>query len=258
MTSTRAGRRRPILSASSATLLLLVAVVVGACSADAGAAPAASVPAASASAAALGAPGASPTAIPTPVPTRAPSARPTPLPTRAPPSPIVALVPFGSVSKKTLQGLASGFEKAYGIEVTVLQAADVPEAARDPERDQLIPEEVIKALRYDFPDVTANRAAVLIGVVDEDLYLRRRPEWAWAFGLRSLGRFAVVSTARMDAPNGTASAKTQGTRLRKMVTKYIGLMYFDLDESDDPGSVMYGDIGGIGDLDAMGEDLPLP
>ncbi len=241
--------RRPPIAAL--VLLLAIVMAAAACSTDAGAAggsPGASLaPSAAASSAATA------TAAPRrPAPTRVPVA------TVAPPAPIVALVPFGAMSKKTVQSLAAYYEETYDITVTVLPAAPIEDAARDRARGQLIAEELVKTLRYDYPETTANRSAVLIGVVDEDLYIRKRSDWAWAFGLRSLGRFAIVSTARMDAPNGSASTKTQTLRLRKMVTKYIGLMYFDLEESEDPKSVLYGDIGGIADLDGMGEKLNLP
>jgi hypothetical protein len=42
-------------------------------------------------------------------------------------------------------------------------------------------------------------------------------------------------------------------RLRKMVGKNIGIVYFGLDISTDPGSMLYGDIGGPQELDEMSE-----
>ena len=44
-------------------------------------------------------------------------------------------------------------------------------------------------------------------------------------------------------------------RLQKLVTKNIGLLYFGLPLSDDPGSVLYRDVGGQSDLDRMSEDF---
>jgi hypothetical protein len=40
-----------------------------------------------------------------------------------------------------------------------------------------------------------------------------------------------------------------------MVTRDIGLMYFGLAPNDDPASVLYRNLGGVDDLDRMGEDL---
>ena len=128
-------------------------------------------------------------------------------------------------------------------------------AAWDQQRGQLVAEDVITSLKASYAQVVADPGAVVIGLVTTDLYLRERPDWAWAFGLRAEGRFAVVSTARMGWPLGLASDERTMSRLRKMVTKDIGLMYFGLSASDDSHSVMYRNIGGIDDLDRMGEEF---
>jgi len=70
-------------------------------------------------------------------------------------------------------------------------------------------------------------------------------------------RFAVVSTARMDdaawgrAPDG----QRLEIRLRKMVTKNLGILYFALNQTSDRRSVMFGPILGLRDLDSAGEDF---
>jgi hypothetical protein len=46
----------------------------------------------------------------------------------------------------------------------------------------------------------------------------------------------------------------ESARLRKMATRYIGILYFGLPLSFDRDSVLYQDILGVTDLDAMGED----
>ena len=44
-------------------------------------------------------------------------------------------------------------------------------------------------------------------------------------------------------------------RLRKMVGKNIGIMYFGLEMSADPASMLYSNIGGPQELDAMSEQF---
>jgi len=44
-------------------------------------------------------------------------------------------------------------------------------------------------------------------------------------------------------------------RLRKMVTKNIGVLYYELPTTDDPRSVMYDGINSVEDLDNMCEDF---
>ena len=46
-----------------------------------------------------------------------------------------------------------------------------------------------------------------------------------------------------------------GTRLRKMVTKDIGILYYGLPQSQNPSSVLYNGIMGIEELDQVGEDF---
>jgi hypothetical protein len=79
-------------------------------------------------------------------------------------------------------------------------------------------------------------------------------QWRFTFSLRSEeDHFAVVSYARMDPARlgGRTDAERLKTRLRKMVAKNIGIMYYGLPISQDPRSVLYGQIGGVRELDEM-------
>jgi hypothetical protein len=62
----------------------------------------------------------------------------------------------------------------------------------------------------------------------------------------------VISTARFNAYRAGEAMQMQ--RLRKMITKNLGILYYGLGSSQDPGSVMYGQIMGPDDLDAVSED----
>jgi hypothetical protein len=67
-----------------------------------------------------------------------------------------------------------------------------------------------------------------------------------------------VSTARRDRDClglVTVSHERMTSRLRKMVTKNIGILYFRLPLSDDPRSVLYSKIGGAQEFDRMSEDF---
>jgi predicted Zn-dependent protease len=81
--------------------------------------------------------------------------------------------------------------------------------------------------------------------------MRGYAEWNFVFSYRwDDGGYAVVSTARM-----TNSDEVTLSRLRKMVTKSVGVMYYGLSVSDDPASVLYTPLS-VDDLDRMGENLP--
>ncbi len=94
----------------------------------------------------------------------------------------------------------------------------------------------------------------LSGEVQENLSLF--VNWRFAFGWRVVNaRTAVVSTARMSLhykgePFWGTSVKV---RMRKIVTKDIGILYYGLSQSDNPKSVLYNSILGIQELDKVGE-----
>jgi len=105
--------------------------------------------------------------------------------------------------------------------------------------------------------LAADPNAIIIGLTSQDMYIARK-DWRLAFGRRDAHTpTAVVSTARMnlhysDQPFWGSSANI---RLRKVVTKDIGIFYYGLSQSDNPRSVLYNGILGIQELDAVGEEF---
>ncbi len=96
----------------------------------------------------------------------------------------------------------------------------------------------------------------MIGITENDMYIRKF-SWLFAFSYRAENRFAIVSSARMNPvnlgkPNDPALLQT---RVRKMITKNIGILYFHLPQNNNPRSVLYRSILGIDDLDGVGEDF---
>ena len=171
----------------------------------------------------------------------------------APPGRTVHLAPLGDFPSSQLRELADFYAERYGLQVHVLPPTLIPGPARDTARNQVVAEGVIEGLRAAYPEA-GDPARVIIAVTSEDLRIRGRPDWVWAFGLRTEGHLAVLSTARMGPVPGPFGDRLEAARLRKMVTKYIGALYYGLPESADPRSVIYGPILGVRDLDAMGED----
>jgi predicted Zn-dependent protease len=88
------------------------------------------------------------------------------------------------------------------------------------------------------------------------MYIRKY-SWAFGFTYRVENRFAVVSSARMNPIilGRPADPVLLQTRLRKMITKNLGILYFHLPQSNDPSSVLYRSILGIDDLDRVGESF---
>ena len=107
-----------------------------------------------------------------------------------------------------------------------------------------------------YANLAADPNAVVIGLTDEDMYIRGE-KWQYAFSYRSGGRFAVVSSARMNPVNlgGEANDVLTESRMRKMVLKNIGVLFYFYPTNHDPKSVLYDGVAGVEDLDNMGEDF---
>ena len=125
--------------------------------------------------------------------------------------------------------------------------------AFDQARRQLVAEELVQMLRDRHKG--GGRSRVVIGVTSWDMYIRARP-WQFGFSWRE-APYAVVSYARMDParlgePHGEERLLR---RLRKMISKNLGVLMFRLGPSTDRTSLMYQDIMGVDDLDRIDEDL---
>ena len=169
----------------------------------------------------------------------------------------IYFVPLGTPDPPFLDSLAAYLEQRYQVRVVKLAGLPLDESVVDNRRRQLVAEALIALMRREYPREAGDGSAVLVGITAHDLYIAGHAKWRWAFSLRVDERLAVVSTARMDdAAWGKApDPQRLEIRLRKMVTKNLGILYFGLDQSSDRRSVMFGPILGLGDLDSIGEDF---
>ena len=166
------------------------------------------------------------------------------------------LVPLGGFSDATVKDLASYYRSKYGLSVGTLPNVDLTPTAINPERQQLIAEEAVEIMKQANPDLSNDPQAIMIGLTFEDMYIAQK-DWRFSFSWREQGKYAVVSTGRMDLPLAYQSVSEDliRTRLRKMVTKNVGVLYYHLEQSDNPRSVLYRNVGGIRELDYMGEEF---
>jgi cytochrome c-type biogenesis protein CcmH/NrfG/predicted Zn-dependent protease len=165
-------------------------------------------------------------------------------------------VPLSKFAAASLTKLAKSCKQKTGIEVIVTQPVPFALDTVDKRRQQVVAEEAISLMKLRYPDLASDPNAIVIGVTDEDLFVRRE-DWQFAFCYRMLGRFAVVSSARMNPANlgGSANDLLTESRMRKMLLKNIGILYYHLPVNHDPKSVLYEDVGEVADLDKMGEDF---
>jgi hypothetical protein len=124
---------------------------------------------------------------------------------------------------------------------------------RDPTRGQLAVEDLVPDLEATYPEA-ADPNHVVIAVLRGDIYTKGRPDWRFVFrgGDDHVG---VVSTARMHAAIGPFGDLVEAGRLRKMVTRSIGFLYYGIPFSVVPQSVLYVQLLGVSDIDRMGDDF---
>ena len=166
----------------------------------------------------------------------------------------IVLAPFGEFPDAVAREIANHFASKYGLDVVVAAPLALPRDAWDTSRGQVDSEVLLRTLERTYP-ATAMRT-IVIGLTDEDMF-NSGMSWQYAFSNRLPPRFAVVSPVHMDRGclGFQAADATVLARLRKMVGKNIGVLFFRLPLSDDPRSMMYGSIGGHQELDTMLEEF---
>jgi predicted Zn-dependent protease len=168
---------------------------------------------------------------------------------------MIYLVPIEKFPEARAQALVNYLIENFRIPVRLLPKIALEERAVDRGRQQLIGEELTALLQRRCPQQAKEPGSVLIGLTDIDIYLRSTPEWKFAFAQSDAGKFTIVSCARMDNVNlGRPANDAQlQSRLRKMVMKHIGVLYFGYAYSNTPTSVMYSPILSVEDLDSLPE-----
>lgn len=176
-------------------------------------------------------------------------------PLTAEPNAKICFVPFHDFPMSQLETLRRYYKRKYNVEVLITKTVPVNPSLRDTLRGQLRAEDRAASLRRALPQFDRN--TILIGFTSEDIYPVSK-DWQFAFGWRSSQtQSAVVSTARLALPYQglPAGADVSTARMRKVVTKDIGILYFGLPQSSNPKSVLYSQILGIEELDNVGEDF---
>ena len=162
----------------------------------------------------------------------------------------------GEMRSVHLDVLQAYYKQRYDLTVEILPPIGLEPVVVDERRRQLIAEELIEMLKRRYPEHARSPQSILIGITEGDMYIRE-VNWRFAFARRDGDRFAIVSSARMDPVSFgyLPDEELLQTRLRKMLSKNIGIMYYKLPQKSDRRSVMFGPILGIDDLDSMGEDF---
>jgi predicted Zn-dependent protease len=169
----------------------------------------------------------------------------------------VYFVPIGEVPAAQIEDLVAYYKERFGIEIKVLPALRIGASDIDESRQQLIAENLITSMLGAHPEYAGNSSAILIGITAYDIYPRQFG-WRFVFGWRDGQRdAAVASTARLGLHyyGEPADEATPLKRLRKVITKDLGILLFEKSPSNNPRSVLYDGIGGIQELDEVSNDF---
>lgn len=166
------------------------------------------------------------------------------------PSDFVALVPFGPESEAAARDLSAYFRERMLLPITVLSPIPVPPGATDPGRAQAASEALIAGMRSRYGGRTP-RGSILIGITARDIFSRDDGALRFVFSTyhrdAAMNSFAVLSTARLAHPERSRS------RLRKMATRIIGELRYDLPRNANPSSFLYAPLLSADDIDRMSD-----
>ena len=178
-----------------------------------------------------------------------------------PPAPIALepqrrpyLVRLGPPRAVALTSLPDYYDAWLGLKVETLPDLPLDAQAFDSGRRQYVAEDLIASLRQALPQLSADPSATVIAVTEADMYIRAY-DWRYAFNYRDGQGFAVVSSARMVPWLYRLRGKEYllHTRFRKMVSRNIGILVYELPPSRDPTSLLYHQVLGLDDLDLIQE-----
>jgi len=161
-------------------------------------------------------------------------------------------IPLGDFPSATTEDLIAFYRSKYDLSIETRPNLPLKLSVVNTARQQVIAEQLIELVKGAYPDLVTNTESIIIGLTTEDMYIAQY-NWQFSFSWRQEDRYAVISNGRMSL--GASSNDQEKARLRKMVTKNIGILYYRLPQSNDPRSVLYKDVGGISELDYMGEEF---
>jgi YD repeat-containing protein len=168
----------------------------------------------------------------------------------------IYLLPLALDKDQSLQWAPAYYRAKLGVEVEVL--ADLPfrNELVDPVRHQLDAEKCLEYLRELRPELAQDPFAITILVTSKDMFIDSFG-WAYAENYRHADRAALVSSARLRPPPLMANWNPEwlNSRLEKMLTKNIAMLYFDLPMSSDYTSLLSGGVLSGREVDFMAGEI---
>jgi YD repeat-containing protein len=168
----------------------------------------------------------------------------------------VYLVPIGLTQGESVQWATDYYKSKLGIYVKLLPPVALDPKLIDPARRQLNPNKSVDLLAEKYPEIARDPSAILVGVTSADMYFPGF-NWSYAENVRTEGRYAIISTARLHPPSllGRLNPEWLNSRLQKLLTKNLVMLYFDLPMSSDYTSLLSGGVLSGIEIDRMGGEI---
>jgi YD repeat-containing protein len=168
----------------------------------------------------------------------------------------VYLVPVGLAEGESLQWATGYYKARLGIDVKVLAAIPLDPKLIDATRNQLNTDKWIEFVAQKYPEISRDPASILIGVTSIDMYIPDF-DWSYAENMRHEGRFGMISSARLHPPSLLEKRNPEWltSRVQKLLTKNLVMLYFDLPLSSDYSSLLSGGVLSGFQIDRMGGEV---
>jgi YD repeat-containing protein len=168
----------------------------------------------------------------------------------------VYLIPVGLAEGESLQWAPAYYKSKLGIDLKLLPVIPLDPNLIDPARNQLNTDKWVRFLAEKYPEISCDPASILIGVTSSDMYI---PGFvvSYAENFRTEGRYGMVSSARLHPPSPLAKWNPEWltSRVQKLLTKNLVMLYFDLPLSDDSTSLLSGGVLSGFQIDRMGGEV---
>jgi len=167
----------------------------------------------------------------------------------------IYFVPLGLNEGESLDWAPAYYKGRLGVDVVVLPPAPLDPKLMDLERNQLNADKCFDFMGQQHPEIAGDPSSLLIAVTSTDLYIPSLG-WSYAENSRRDSRYAIISSARLHPPLlGLWNPEWLNSRVQKLLTKNIGILYFDLPMSADYTSLLSsGVLSGI-QIDEMAGDV---
>jgi YD repeat-containing protein len=168
----------------------------------------------------------------------------------------VYILPIGFSKRESLDWAPAYYKAKLGINVVVLPPIPLDPKLIDPVRKQLNADDCLDYLPKSQPQISRDPSAILIGVTSHDMYIPEYVEqfgWRYSENLRAGDRFALISSARLRPSSipDKQNPEWQSSRLQKLLTKNLLVLYFNLPLSSDDTSALRGGLQSGKEIDRM-------